>query len=270
MPMRQSTRPGTGATSSDAVFGAPCWVSLTSRDLAATHRFYAAVLGWTFRGTKLGGRFSVALDDGRPVAGIGELASAWQVPVAWTPYFAVEDADETAARIRERSATVAVGPIAFESGRAVLAADRNGAVFGIWEGLLSESWPRWREEQPVWLRLRTPDPFDAAIFYGEVLLWASDRRGACEVAYEGGEVVLRSAGRVVARLGPGAVQAAPDPVERPHWEVFFTLRDLPAALRAVRDNGGGVVTEHSGPAGESAVVRDPDGGLFTLTATTGP
>ncbi|MBD0734740.1 bleomycin resistance protein [Streptomyces sp. CBMA29] len=269
MSTRQSPRPGTGATSSDAVFGAPCWVSLTSRDLAATHRFYAAVLGWTYRGTKLGGRFSVALDDGRPVAGIAELASAWQVPVAWTPYFAVEDADETAARIRERSGTVAVGPIAFESGRAALAADRNGAVFGIWEGLLSESWPRWRDEQPVWLRLRTPDPFEAAIFYGEVLLWASDRPGACEVAYEGDEVVLRSAGRVVARLGRGAVQAAPDPVERPHWEVFFTLRDLPAALRAVRANGGGVVAHHAGPAGESAVVRDPDGGLFTLTAPEG-
>ncbi|WP_093717739.1 VOC family protein [Actinacidiphila alni] len=265
--MRQSpsARPAQGATSSDAVFGAPCWVSLTSRDLAATHRFYAAVLGWTFRATKLGGRFSVALDDGRPVAGIGELASAWQVPVAWTPYFAVEDADETAARIRERSGTVAVGPIAFDSGRAALAADRNGAVFGIWEGLLSESWPRWRDEQPVWLRLRTQDPFDAAIFYGGVLLWASDRPGACEVAYEGGEVVLRSAGRVVARLGPGAVPAAPDPVERPHWEVFFTVRDLPAALRAVRGNGGDVVARASAPTGESAVVRDPDGGLFTLT-----
>ena len=59
-----------------------------------------------------------------------------------------------------------------------------------------------------------------------MLLWASGRPGACEVAYEGGEVLLCSGGRIVARLGPGAVPAAPDPVERPHWEVFFTVRLL--------------------------------------------
>ncbi|MYW20173.1 VOC family protein, partial [Streptomyces sp. SID2955] len=43
--------------STHAVFGAPCWVSLTSRDLQATQDFYSAVLGWRWRGAKLGEHF---------------------------------------------------------------------------------------------------------------------------------------------------------------------------------------------------------------------
>ncbi|WP_039947625.1 VOC family protein, partial [Streptomyces sp. NRRL S-118] len=114
-----------GVTSSDAVFGAPCWVSLMTRDLRASQDFYGAVLGWRFKPARLGEEFSVALARGKPVAGIGALAKALQVAVAWTPYFAVENADETASRIRERSGTVAVGPVSFVVGRGALAADRD-------------------------------------------------------------------------------------------------------------------------------------------------
>lgn len=53
--------------------------------------------------------------------------------MAWTPYFAVEDADVAAARVRERSGTVAVGPLTLGKGRGVLASDRDGASFGLWE-----------------------------------------------------------------------------------------------------------------------------------------
>ncbi|MFD9637442.1 VOC family protein, partial [Streptomyces violascens] len=103
-----------------------------ARDLDAALDFYGATMGWTFRTGSLGEEFRVALADGVPVAGIGALAPSLQVAVAWTPYFAVEDADVTAARIRERGATVAVGPVALHTGRGALAADRDGAVFGIW------------------------------------------------------------------------------------------------------------------------------------------
>lgn len=125
-------------------------------DLAAMESFYCAVLGWTLRPASLGEDFRVALHEGRPVAGVGALDSTSQFPVAWTPYFAVEDADETAVRIRERSATVAVGPLKFPVGRGALrspvnrgalAADRDGTVFGIGEGQLiadRHSWLRTR------------------------------------------------------------------------------------------------------------------------------
>lgn len=252
----------------DAVFGAPCWVSLMARDLGAAQDFYGHVLGWTFRKGRLGDEFSVALSDGVPVAGIGALARTLRMAVAWTPYFAVGDADATAARIRERSGTVAVGPLALAGGRGVLAADRDGAVFGIWEGQLYSGWDVWHKDAPAWLRLRTRNAFDAAIFYGEVLEWASEHPGCCEVDYEDDEVVLRSGGHVVARLSSGALEAAVDPTIRPHWQVYFPVPDVEHGARAAVGHGGAEVSRETTPYGPEVTLRDPDGGLFTLTSDT--
>ncbi|NEB03969.1 VOC family protein [Streptomyces sp. SID13726] len=244
------------------VFGAPCWVSLTSRDQEATEAFYGAVLGWEWKPAKLGDRFRVALADGTPVAGIAAVASMWQMAVAWTPYFAVPSADEAVARVQERGGTLAVGPLSFPPGRAALLADGDGAGFGIWEGELVANWEGWRSAQPAFVRLRTRDAFDAAIFYGEVFDWASERPGCCEVRYEGGEVVLRSGGDVVARIESGALGSAPDPTIRPHWQVHFTVTDVAACAKAAETHGGGVLSQ----TGDEAVLRDPDGALFTVTS----
>ncbi|MER6122867.1 VOC family protein [Streptomyces sp. NPDC001795] len=253
-----------GGVSSQPVFGAPCWVSLTTRDVEAAEAFYGAVFGWKWRPNSLGDRFRVALADGVPVAGIAAVASMWQMAVAWTPYFAVSSADEAAARSRERGGTTAVGPIAFPPGRAALLADRDGAVFGIWEGRLVTGWEEWREAAPIFIRLHTRNAFDAAIFYGEVLGWASESTGCCEVHYDGDEVVLRSGGAVVARIHSGAVEAAPDPTIRPHWQIHFAVADVDACVRIARDHGGDVLQWEKGD--EEAILADPDGARFTVTA----
>ncbi|AYG78974.1 Putative glyoxylase CFP32 [Streptomyces hundungensis] len=260
-PTTNSTaRLGSGAP----VFGAPCWVSLMARDLRATQDFYGAVLGWTFRSGALGEQFRIALADGVPIAGIGALAPALQVAVAWTPYFAVEDADVTASRIRERGGTVAVGPVALHTGRGALASDRDGAVFGLWQGPLVPEWEQWRDTAPVWTRLQTRDAFAAAIFYGEVLDWACDRPGCCDVRYEHDEVVLRHAGHVVARLTSGAVEAAPDPSLRPHWHTHFTVADPRADAEKARTHGATVLAEGVARSGPWVRLSDPDGATFTL------
>ncbi|MEV5433620.1 VOC family protein [Streptomyces sp. NPDC052701] len=263
--MKHDTPSPSGATnriSTHSVFGAPCWVTLTSRDLKATEEFYGAVLGWQWRQARLGDRFRIALADGSPVAGIAEVATMYQMAVAWTPYFAVPSADDAVGRVQERMGTVAVGPISLPPGRAALLADRDGATFGIWEGELFTDWETWRRAQPVFITLHTRDAFDAAIFYGEVLDWASGRPGCCEVQYEGDEVVLRSRGDVVARIESGALEAAPDPAVRPHWQVHFTVEDVSACTRAAELHGGGVLSKGS----DEAVLRDPDGAQFTVTS----
>ncbi len=259
-------RGATDAVSTHSVFGAPCWVSLTSRDRRATEAFYSAVLGWRWRSALLGDRFRVALAEGTPVAGIAAVASVWQMAAAWTPYFAVPSADDAVSRARERGGTTAVGPISFPPGRAALLADRDGAIFGIWEGELIADWEAWRQAAPAFVRLHTRDAFDAAIFYGEILEWASDRPGCCEVQYEGDEVVLRSRGDIVARIVSGALEAAPDPTIRPHWQVHFAVGDVAVCVKAAEDNGGSVLRYDADAAPFEAVLRDPDGAQFTVTS----
>ncbi|MGQ4336171.1 VOC family protein, partial [Streptomyces hayashii] len=169
---------------------------------------------------------------------------------------------DAASRARERGGTVAVGPISLPPGRAALLADRDGATFGIWEGELIGNWEAWRQAAPAFVRLHTRDAFDSAIFYGEILDWATDRPGCCEVHYEAGEVVLRSRGDVVARIESGALEAAPDPTIRPHWQVHFAVADVTACARAAEKHGGSVLVESA----REAVLRDPDGAQFTVTS----
>ncbi|MFG2639488.1 VOC family protein [Streptomyces sp. NPDC048370] len=236
-----------------------------ARDLGAAETFYGGVFGWEFRPTRLGEEFSVALSDGAPVAGIGALAPRLAVAVAWTPYFAVDDADVTAARIRERSATVAVGPLRFGTGRAALASDREGAVFGIWEGEIIPDWSVGKGGAPAWLELRTRNAFDAAIFYAEVLDWAGELPGCCQVSYEDDHVVLSHGDITVARLYGGAVEDAPDPQVRPRWHVHFRVPDLDEAVEtAVRLGGTTASAVRPSGNGRSVALRDPDGGLFTV------
>ncbi|MBT2406113.1 MULTISPECIES: VOC family protein [unclassified Streptomyces] len=241
-----------------------------ARDLATAQRFYGAVAGWTFRPARLGEAFTVAELDGVPVAGIGALAADLGVPVAWTPYFAVDEADVAVDRIRERSGTIAVGPVSFETGgRGALVADRDGAVFGIWEGPVSADWRVGEGQAPAWLELRTRNAFDAAIFYGEVLEWATGRPGCCEVSYEEEQVVLRRGGEPVARLNSGPVEAAAyAPHARPRWHVHFRVPELEPAVEAAASLGGRTVSDVTGNATERWVaLRDPDGALFTLTTS---
>ncbi|UZJ32664.1 VOC family protein [Streptomyces endophytica] len=253
------------------VRGAPCWVSLMARDLESAQEFYAAVLGWRFRPASLGQEFSVAMADGQPVAGMGALAQSFQVAVAWTSYFAVEDADVTADRIRERGATVAVGPLKLGPGRAALAADRDGATFGFWEGQ-TLAWSVGHGRAPACLELRTRDAFEAAIFYAEVFEWASGRPGGCDVTYEHDQVIVHDGTHTVATLRGGGVEAAPDPRVRPRWHVHFPVDDIEKVTAAAVAAGGTVtpVTATADGNGSQAVIRDPDGGLFTVTSPEAP
>lgn len=54
--------------SSHSVFGAPCWVSLATRDLRAAQDFYHAVLGWEWHTGRLGREYRFARVNGVPVA----------------------------------------------------------------------------------------------------------------------------------------------------------------------------------------------------------
>ncbi|MBA6436077.1 VOC family protein [Streptomyces sp. GMR22] len=248
--------------------GFPCWVSLAAPSLQAAQEFYTAVLGWTWRPTGLGEEFRTALFGGAPVAGVGALADSLRGAAAWTPFFAVADADATAAHIRERGGTVGVGPLPFGTGRrAALAADPDGAVFGFWTGETLPGRPSGPAEgAPAWLELRTRDAFAAALFYGEVFGWAAPE-GSCTVEYENDEVIVREEGHKLAVVHGGAVEQAPHPRVRPRWYVHFRVPDVTAAVAAARAAGGTVaLPPDASSTGRQAILCDPDGGLFTVTA----
>jgi predicted enzyme related to lactoylglutathione lyase len=237
---------------------------LSTYDLPVAEEFYHAVLGWEWHTGEMGDQYKFASVNGVPVAGVSEAKSIGQTSVAWTPFFAASSADETVARSHERGGTTAVGPISFPPGRAALLADRDGAVFGIWEGALVAGWEEWRRAAPAFVALHTRNAIDAAIFYGEVLGWASGDPGACDVQYEDEEVVLRSRGEIVARIHSGAVESAPDPAIRPRWQVHFAVTDVEACARATVAHGGTVLPGGNGST--EVFLSDPDGARFAVNS----
>ncbi|MER5688246.1 VOC family protein [Streptomyces sp. NPDC002205] len=241
--------------------GAPCWASLATPDPQAAQHFYGAVLAWDFRRTSLGEDFRLALSAGVPTASLGCTTPALQVAVDWTPYFAVTNADEAAARIVERSGTIAVGPVRLSLGRGVLAADREGNRFGVWEGRLIADWESWRAHRPWRLELRAGHMFEAAIFYGEVLEWACARPGCCEVRYEHGGVALQDAGSVAARIVPAGTALSGERTS-PRWNVYFPVPNAGTAAEAASRYGGGTIGRAAEGDRRTALLYDPHGAVF--------
>ncbi|MFF8564422.1 VOC family protein [Streptomyces albidoflavus] len=243
-----------------ALTGAPCWATLLTHDIDAARDFYGQVLGWEFAPSPMGDDWSTATAEGIPVASLGAVAPSLPVAVDWLAYFAVADSDEAAGRVRERGGTVAIGPVDTPSGRATLAADPTGPTFGLWEGRMVDDWQHWRLHRPWWLVLESADPFAAALFYGAVLDWEY-REGEDAVGYEDDEIVLRDHGHVAARLRPRDPQ---NPALHPRWNLIFPVPDVAGAAHRAVELGAVRLAETTPVADEGAVLRDPDGAVFSL------
>ncbi|MCW2871002.1 MAG: hypothetical protein JWL99_2322 [Streptomyces oryziradicis] len=250
------------------VAGAPCWVNLTARDLKVATDFYGALLGWEFEHAPTRfGDYVRAVVHGTEVAGISTGARDMELSVAWTTFFGVENADISAADIRDRGGTVAVGPLDFDTGRMALCSDPGGASFGIWEGEKGLSTRLRRVGAPVWIELRTRDAFAAAMFYGEVFGWDKRDPEHYEVRWENDRVVLVVDGHSVAGIRSGGVEAAADPRVRPRWHVYFGVADVDEAVQLTKELGGDITGEPRDSAyGRVAGIRDPEGALLSIVS----
>ncbi|MQS11562.1 VOC family protein [Streptomyces kaniharaensis] len=261
---------GSGETARvSCVPAVPCWVSLMARDLEEAKGFYGPLLGWEFEAVpEHFGPYVHAVTGGEAVAGLGAAGGNWPMPVAWTSYFGTESADAAADAVRERGATLAVGPLASDAGRVAFAADPAGAVFGIWEGPLGRARRLDLMGAPVWIELRTPDPFAAALFYGEVFRWDGRDPERFEVHWEHDRVVLRAEGHSVAALAKE--QAGGPAGTAPHWEVSFSVADTDRALvLAERLGGSALGPAFDSPYGRVARLQDPEGGRFAVISPKG-
>ncbi|MGW3661674.1 VOC family protein [Streptomyces sp. NPDC005141] len=242
--------------------GTPCWVSLMVHEMAATQDFYGALFGWEFQpGPQQLGPYARALLDGHEVAGIGQLPPDRHLPIAWTPYFASADVDQTAETVRLSGGTVGVGPLdAAEAGRLAIASDTSGAVFGIWQvvahpGTEITGVPG----TPVWNELVTRDTESVVKFYQGVFGYELEPTVSPGFDY----VTLHIDGHPVAGIhGVGNTL----PRDRgPHWLTYFEAADVDDTVRRVTELGGHLIgSAQDSPYGRVATVADPEGATFSL------
>ncbi|MEU6403076.1 VOC family protein [Streptomyces sp. NPDC046985] len=228
--------------------GVPCWTDAQLPDVEAGKRFYGELFGWSFEEKREYGGSVLARLEGKPVAALTRKADG-RMPTEWTVYFSAPDARALSARVRERGGQILgearrVGPY----GAFLLAADPQGAVFGLWQPGLHQGFGlRHRPGAFGWVQLYARDTETANAFYGALFHEALFGPGARP------------------DFGRAAVSEVFDAGMPPHFLVHFRVADLPDALAVVDRLGGRVrAAPFETSYGTVAVVADDQGASFAL------
>jgi predicted enzyme related to lactoylglutathione lyase len=242
--------------------GTPTWVDLGTPDIDATTEFYGGLFGWKANetGEDHGGYVRYAL-HGADVAGAAPLMSEAQ-PIAWTSYFAVDDADATAARISDAGGQVIAAPMdVMDLGRMGVFVDPTGAAFGIWQagtfagaGLVNEPGAF------TWNELLTRNAPASIDFYHAAFGLTSKASAGTEVPYTELQVDGASVAGLMDISGPQWPAEMP-----PQWVVYFDVADCEVACAKAQELGGTVVVPPTDiPIGRFAVLIDPQGASFSI------
>src|SRR6266567_488224 len=114
--------------------------------------------------------YTQARIGGLRVAGLMGEPKPDGVPVGWTTYFATDDVDGTVKRITDSGGTVTMAPEdVMDQGRMAMAADPQGAVFGLWQAGRHFGSALVNEPGTIcWNELMTPDLEATRRFYSAV------------------------------------------------------------------------------------------------------
>ncbi|WP_188910580.1 VOC family protein [Aureimonas endophytica] len=246
--------------------GTPVWFELVTPDQDQAQVFYEAVAGWSVATSPMpehGGYRIASARDGDGVAGL--MARRGEMPTGWTLYFAAEDVDALAEKVRALGGRVHAGPMDIPHvGRFAAASDPQGVSFSIMRIAGTGAATAFRQSMPgdlssvghgVWIELATPDPEAAFDFYGRLFGWT--KAGAMPMG-DMGDYAFIGMG---ADVRPGAVMSSATTGAPARWNWYVQVPDIDAALAAARDKGGDVLQGPDEiPGGAfSANVRDAQG-----------
>ncbi|MFJ5968028.1 VOC family protein [Streptomyces sp. NPDC093060] len=226
--------------------GVPCWVDAQLSDVEAGKRFYGELFGWTFEEAL--GSSVWALLGGEPVASLAPKMDG-RMPTVWTVSFATPDAQALGRRIIAAGGQVVMAPFPVgDLGIAALAADPQGAVFGLWQSASHPGFGRRHEPNTfVWVELYTRDTAAANTFYG----------GLFHDALFGADAEPDFGRADVSDVFPAEMPS--------HFLTHFRVTDLEDAVGSVQRLGGRVqAPPFETSYGRVAVVTDNQGASFAV------
>jgi predicted enzyme related to lactoylglutathione lyase len=250
------------------LLGRPLWYELMTTDMKAAEKFYQTVIGWTPAPFEASPEPYIMFNRrGQiPVAGVMAKPKEVNAPPFWAMYVGVPKLEEAAAKIKrlggsECSPVIAVPTV----GRMQMVKDPQGAAFYIFEPAGTEQQPEAAAEvgEASWHELMTTDAPAAMTFYREIFGWQPS--DAVDMGDMGKyQMFNRPHGMIGGMMNkPPAMAHVP-----PHWQIYFRVPDIAAAVERIKSNGGKILNGPMEVPGGDWVVNamDPQGAAFSLHA----
>jgi uncharacterized protein len=244
--------------------GTPNWVDLQTSDPAAAKAFYTGLFGWTYDDQEMpdsgGAIYSMARLGDENVAAIApqpqEMAAAGAPPM-WNTYLAVDNVDDAVSKAEAAGGQVAMQPFdIMDAGRMAFVMDPSGAAVAFWQANQHIGATLVNEPGTVtWNELITSDPA-AAKFYEQVLGMTTSIMDMGQGPY----TLFEVGGQMVGGTTPPQMEGVPN-----HWHVYFAVADADATAAKAKELGGSALVEpFDTPVGRIAVLRDPQGAVFSI------
>jgi predicted enzyme related to lactoylglutathione lyase len=245
-------------------------VDVSFDDMAKATAFYQELFGWDIQaGGPDAGGYALAHRNGRLVAGLGpkmgdplpDDGGDPSQPSAWMTYLATEDADATAAAIRQAGGQLLQEPMdVLEQGRMAIAMDPAGAVFGLWQPGLTTGIGLANEPGSLCWSEQLSGDFDGSkAFYQAVFGYQYQGIGGDDIQY----AMLMVDGHEVGGIGQADGPAG--------WFTYFAVADTDSSLAQARGLGGTVVRPAwDSEYGRMATLADDQGAVFSLISAPPP
>lgn len=248
--------------------GSFCWAELGSSEPAPLTRFYSELLDLGV--CHVSKWYSILRKRGRDVVAIYRLRAdqeALAEPVSWLAYVNVDAVDRAVARVEPRGGRLVVPPLeVYDSGRMAVIEDPSGGRLALWQavshagaGLIDEPGTM------CWCELNTRDADEAGVFYSDIIGWRREVKPAGDTSYTTfflGE--RRVSGMLQMSEAWGEASS--------HWMLYFQVDDCDASAALAERLGGAILFAPCDipPVGRFAVVRDPQGAVFSIVALAQP
>ncbi len=245
------------------------WYELVTNDAEAAQDFYGAVVGWSFAPAGQNDKDYREFSMGNAVVGgllplTPEMTANGARP-CWLGYIAVDDVDQTAARIEKAGGSIHMPPQDIPGvGRFAFVTDPEGARFYIMKGAGDRTSNSFAATEPMvghcaWNELETTDQAGAVVFYTEQFGWRQE--GDMDMGPIGKYQFLYQGKGMIGGVMP-KVSEAPLPA----WSYYFRVPDIDQAISTIKDNAGKILQEPIEiPGGDFAMSgMDPQGAAFAL------
>jgi len=240
-----------------------CWAELATTDQPAAKKFYSSLFGWTANDQPMGPDMVYTMLElkGKAAGALYSQDKAQRengIPPHWNIYVAVDNADETAKKIKAFGGKFMAEPFdVMDIGRMAIATDPDGAMISIWEGKLHIGASIKDELNTFcWYEVSVNNPEKEQKFYEGVFGWKTS------VTPEYTELVMEGKPHMA-----GMTKIQPDWGHvLPHWTACVMVNDANATMeKAISLGARAVVPPMDMPgAGRYAVFADPQGAQLAV------